>query len=148
MNDFWNGHGASFPKAVQWITWFNYWKHRYDSGQPIERFIVDASMKLQQTYVKMSQNIRKNLTWTRSFTGDEMHDILALAEEADAWFFKHCPREDQLRVLDPRLVFIVEALKGAFGVATRLARELDQINRKGFVMVDTSIEATELKKSA
>lgn len=143
-SDWFYGATASFPKAVEWHIWFEHWQAQYDQSQPIEKFLVDATMKLQQTYVKMAQRVRKNAGWTRNFTGDEMASILETASEADAWFKRNRPRDDELKALDPRLLFVCQALGGSYAVALALAQELDQINRKGFVVVNTADEVHEL----
>lgn len=146
-NDWWYGASACFPKAIEWQVWFEYHKDKYDASQPIEKFVVDASMKLQQTFVKLAQAVRKNDGWTRLYTEGEMKNILDITGEAEAWFKRNCQREDQLKALDPRLVFIVKALEGGYAVASALAAEQDQINRKGYVLVDMSAEHRELSTS-
>jgi hypothetical protein len=145
--DWWYGASAAFPRAIEWQVWFDFWKDRYAQSQPVEKLIVDATMKLHQTYVKLAQAIRKNDGWTRLYTEDEMKNILDITGEAASWFARNKPREDQLKALDPRLVFVVKALEGGFAVASALAAEQDQINRKGYVLVDMSAEHRELSQS-
>jgi hypothetical protein len=145
--DWWYGANAAFPKAVEWHAWFDYHKDALDGLQPIDRFLVDATVKLQQTYVKIAQRVRKNVGWTRNYTEDEMASIKAVAEEANAWYSRNRPREDQIRGLDPRLLLLFKAIDGAYAVGLRLAQELDAINRKGFVVVDMGAEARELSVS-
>jgi hypothetical protein len=142
--DWWYGASAAFPKAVEWHTWFDHHKDRIGGLQPIERFLVDATTKLQQTYVKIAQRVRKNERWTRNYTEDEMADIKAVAEEACAWYNRSRPREDQIRNLDPMFLLMFKALDGAYAVALRLANELHTINERGFVLVDMSAESREL----
>lgn len=144
MNDAWYGAGASFPKAVQWHAWFDHWKDRIDRMDPYERFLMDATVKIQQTLVKIGQTVRKNLEWTRPYTEGEMANIKDVAEEAAAWYRKNRPSKDRIRALDPVLLILFEGLDGAYAVTERLAQELDQINRKGYVLVDTSQELKEL----
>lgn len=138
------GADASFPKAVQWHTWFDYWKTRYAASQPWERFLVDATMKLQQVYVKVAQQMRKNPDWTRTCAESTIRNILDLADEAKSWYDRNRPRNFEVSALDPRLVILFEALDGAYAVALRLARELDTLNRKGYLLVDMSDEAHEV----
>lgn len=143
MADFWYGADAAFPKAVQWHAWYEHHAARLGSLQPVEKFVVDATTKLQQTMVKMAQRIRKNLDFTRSYTEGEMADIMAVAGEAAAWYRRNRPAKDAIRNLDPILLILFEALDGAYAVQERLAHELDQINRKGYLLVDTSSERQE-----
>lgn len=142
--DWFYGADACFPKAVEWHTWGAYWRDRYNDSQPIEKFLVDATLMLQKTFIKMAKTIRQNDQWTRNYSGEEMSNILDTAGEANAWFERNRPRDDQMQALDPRLLFIAQALGGAFSVMQALAAELDQINRKGFVLVNTSAEMQEL----
>jgi hypothetical protein len=143
-SDWFFGASAALPRAIEWHTWFNYWQERYDLSQPVERLIVDAAMKVHQTIIKLSQAVRKNPGWARNFSEDEMRHILDVAGEAQAWFKNNRPRDDEIERFDPRLKFIVQALGGAFNVMVALAQELDQANRKGFVLVDTGAEAREI----
>lgn len=143
--DWFYGATACFPKAVEWHAWFEHWKERYEASQPIEKFLVDATVKLQQTYIRLCQKVRKNDNWTRNYAEDEMATILDIVGEADAWFKRNRPREDQIEALDPRLKFICQALGGSFAVAVALGQELDQINRKGFVVVNAADEHHELR---
>jgi hypothetical protein len=142
--DWWYGATAAFPKAVEWQVWTEYWRDRAGTLSRRERFLVDATVTLHQLWVKMAQRVRKNIGWTRNYTEDEMAGILAVAEEKAAWYRRNRPSDASIRDLDPRLLFMFQALDGAYAVAERLANELDQINRKGFVMVDTSSEVNEL----
>lgn len=142
--DWFYGASAAFPKAVEWHTWFEHWKDQIGGLQPIERFLVDAVVKLQQTYVKVAQRVRKNAGWTRNYTEDEMADIKAVAEEAHAWYTRSRPREDQIRNLDPRLLVMFKALDGAYAVALRLAQELHSINERGYLLVNMGAEHREL----
>lgn len=143
-SDWFYGANASFPKAVEWHHWFKYWQSRYDASQPFDRWLVDATMKVQQTYIKLAQRVRKNDGWTRQYTEDEMKGILDIVGEADQWFKSTRPREDRLNDLDPRLRFLCQALAGAFTCAVALGQELDQINRRGYLLVNTGEEAREL----
>lgn len=143
MADFWYGADAAFPKAVQWHNWYTYWSGRIERMQPLEKFVVDATMKLQQTMVKIAQRIRKNPEWTRQFTEDEMADIKAVAGEAAAWYRKNRPSDERIRNLDPCLQILFQGLDGAYAVSERLADELHRLNTRGFMLVDSAAELQE-----
>jgi hypothetical protein len=122
------GAQASYPKAVEWQVWFDHWRDSLGELQPWERLFIDACKVLQQEHVNMSKILRH---------GGEPSTVLALAEEKEVWYHKHRPRDFEL----PRWAVIgFKALDGAFSTTTRLARELDQIHRKGFHLVNTSEE--------
>jgi len=147
MEDWFYGATASFPKAIEWHIWHEYAATRLGSLQPMEKFLVDATLALQQLYVKVAQRVRKNLNWTRQYTEDEMTSIVDLVGTRNAWYSRNRPTDDAIRNLDPILVIQFKALDGAYAVASALCQELDQINRKGFVLVDTSAEAIELDRA-
>jgi len=144
QSDFFYGARASFPKAVQWHVWFNYWKDHIHQMQPIDRFMVDFTVKLQQTLVKISQIIRQNAGYTRSYTDGEMRNIKDLAEEAAACYRRNRPSDDRIRSLDRSLVLLFQALDGAYSVVEALAAELDRINRRGFFMLNVNDERAEV----
>lgn len=146
--DWFYGANASFPKAVEWQVWTELWAEQINGLQPLDRFLLDAVRKLQQTFVKTAQRVRKNTGWTRNYTEDEMASIVEVAEEANAWYSRNRPTQDRIRDLDPRLLIMFQALDGAYAVALRLAQELDQANRRGFVVVDMGAESRELQTGA
>lgn len=146
-NDWFYGASASLPTAASWHTWFNYHEDAYKQSQPLERFLIDGTMKMHQTLIKLCVRVRKNAGWTRQFSEVEMNEILEIVGEAQAWFDRNKPREDQMASLDPRLCFIAKALNGLYQVSTALAQELDQINRKGYLLVDAGAESAELATS-
>jgi hypothetical protein len=71
--------------------------------------------------------------------------LLELAESKEVWYHSHRPKEFEL----PRWAVIgFQALDGAFATTTRIARELDQIQRKGFHLVNTSEELQQVAASS
>lgn len=145
--DWFYGAGASFPKAVEWHNWFQFHAARIETLTRQERFLLDATTKLQQTMVKMAQVIRKNLDFTRGYTEGNMADVKALAEEAAAWYRRSRPTDDSIRTLDPVLLMLYKGLDGAYAVQERLALEIDQINRRGYFLIDTGAECAALSRS-
>lgn len=142
--DWFYGATASLPRAVEWHTWFEHFQEQYDHSQPIERWMIDAAMKTHQTFIKLAVAVRKNDGWARQFSEVEMAHILDIVGEHKAWYDKTRPTDDALRSLDPRFVFVCRALGGLANVAVALGQEIDQANRKGFVLVDTGSELREL----
>lgn len=145
--EWWYGAGAAFPKAVEWHNWFAFHADRIENMGRRERFVVDATMKLQQTMVKMGQVIRKNLDFTRGYTEGNMADVKALAEESAAWYRRNRPTDETIRGLDPVLVMLYHGLDGAYAIQERLALEIDQITRKGYFLIDTGAESAALSRS-
>jgi hypothetical protein len=139
------GFGASFPKGVEWQVWWDHWKPLLGELQPWERFFVDACTTLQQAHVTMSRKLRK-VEWTSvGWTPEEMGSMLALVEEKHAWYHKNRPRDFELPTW-ARIGF--QALDGAYENNLRLARELDQINRRGYALVNTGEEAAAIERAA
>ena len=130
------GGDAAFPKAVQWHVWFEHWKEQLGSLQPIERFLVDACVTMQQTYVKMARALRKDEI--------DVKTACEVTEEAHAWYERNRPSNDRIRDLDARLLIMFQALDGAYSVAFRLAQELRQAREKGYLLIDTAAERQEL----
>lgn len=145
--DWFYGASAALPTAANWHTWFAYHEEAYKRSQPIERFLIDATMKANQTIIKLCVAARKSDNWTRQFSEVEMEHILGIVGEAQAWFDRNKPSDTTAEPLDPRLKFVLRAVGGLYEVATALGQELDQINRKGYLLVDASAEAKELASS-
>lgn len=147
QGDWWYGAGAAFPKGVEWHNWWERNSAKLESMQPYEHFVVDATMKLQQTSVKMGQIIRKDLNFTRGYSVGDIANIKALAEEAAAWYRRNRPTDEKIRGCDPILLMLYKGLDGAYAVQERLALELDQINRRGYLLIDTGAETAALARS-
>jgi len=145
--EWWYGAGASFPKGVEWHNWYATHSAALAKGQPWERFVVDATMKLQQTLVRMGQIIRKNLDFTKGYTEGSMADVMELAEAAAMWYRKNRPSDDTVRKLAPEHVMLFHGLDGAYNVMERLGIEIDQINRRGYFLIDTGAESAALSRS-
>jgi hypothetical protein len=130
------GADAAFPKAVQWHVWYEHWSRQIGSLQPCERFLVDATMKMQQTYVKMARALRKDEI--------DVKTAMEVTEEAHAWYERNRPTNESIAGLDRRLLIMFQALDGAYSVAWRLAQELRQANDRGYLLLDTAAERREL----
>ena len=125
---------AAFPKAVQWQQWWEYWRDAIPEGQPWARFMIDATTVLQQAFVTISRNLRKKPKWdTTGWTPEEWRNVLKVAEEKLAWFRLNRPKPEDMPVWAG---IILQALDGAYLTLRRLAQEVDQINRKGHLLVN------------
>ena len=129
------GSDAAFPKAVEWHVWYEHWSRQLGALQPVERFLVDATMRLQQTWVKMARALRKD--------GIDVKTACEVTEEAFAWYERNRTSDDRIRDLDARLLIMFKALDGAYSVAHRLAQELRQVHEKGWLLLDTAKEGQE-----
>ena len=146
--DWWYVAGGALPKAIQWHVWYEHFSDRIARAQPVEKFLIDATTKLQQTLVKTAQRVRANPEWARRFTEEEMASIKDVAAEAASWYARNRPDETRIRNCDPVLLLLFQGLDGAYAVMERLAMELDFIGRKGYVMVDPSAECMEVTGTA
>ena len=102
----------------------------------MEKFLVDACVTMQQTYVKMARALRKDEI--------DVKTACEVTEEAHVWYERNRPSNDRIRDLDPRLLIMFQALDGAYSVAWRLAQELRQVHEKGWLVLDTAAERQEI----
>lgn len=127
------GANASLPKAVQWHVWFEHWNTR-KTWQPAERFFVDAITTLQQLHIKIARALRK----------EEAHMVKDLIDEKLAWYQRNVPALKELAARYPEWVVPFQALEGLYLLTDRLGTEVDQANRRGYLLVNTGEEAREL----
>ncbi len=127
---------AAFPKAVEWLQWWEWWQTEIHSGQPWVRFLVDATTTLQQTFVTISRILRKKPAWdTAGWTPEEWRNVIEVVEEKLAWFRLHRPRPEDL---PPWAGILLQALDGAYLTLRRLAQEVEQIQRRGHLLVNVN----------
>ncbi len=127
---------GSLPKALEWQEWWAYWGDRIHEGQPWVRFLVDATTVLQQMHVTTSRILRKKPNWhTEGWTVAEWCPVIEVAEERNAWFQKNKPKICDI----PKWAeFLLTALEGSFLMQVRLAKEVDQINRRGHLLINVN----------
>jgi len=127
---------AAFPKALQWQEWWEYHQESIHSGQPWVRFLVDATTALQQMFVGISRRLRQKPDWdTRGWSPEEWLPVIEVAEEKLAWFRLNKPRMNEIPAWAQ---ILLQALDGAYLMLARLSREVEQIQRKGYLLVNVS----------
>ncbi len=127
---------AAFPKAREWQWWWELWRDKIQSSEPWVRFLVDATTVLQQLFVTISRILRQKPSWdTQGWTPEEWRNVIDVVEERLAWFNLNRPRADEL---PPWAGIMLQALDGAYLTLRRLAREVDQIQRKGHLLINVN----------
>jgi hypothetical protein len=127
---------ASFPKALEWQQWWDYWRTRITEAQPWARFMVDATTVIQQTFVTVSRILRKKPDWdTAGWSAEEWQPVIDVVDEKLAWFRANRPRNEDVPAWAG---IILDCLDGAYATLSRLAREVSQIQRKGHLLINVS----------
>lgn len=127
---------ASFPKALEWQQWWEHWRGYIHEGQPWVRFLVDATTALQQMFVTISRILRNKPNWdTSGWTPEEWLPVIDIVDEKLAWFTTNRPRKEDIPAWAE---IILQALDGAYRTLGRLSREVEQIQRKGHLLVNVS----------
>ena len=129
---------GAFPKALEWQQWWRYWSEKIGESQPWVRFLVDATTTLQQMFVRISRLLRQKPNWdTQGWTPEEWMSVIDTVDEKFAWFQKNKPRREEVPLW---ALILLDAIEGAYLMMSRLAREVDQIQRKGHLLINVNPE--------
>ena len=127
--------GSSLVKARQWIDFLDDWSERLRADEPWVLFALHATLNLHQAFGIMARRLRKNRWWTGGGTMAE--DTVGLVTDAEtrlAWFLQHSKQLDQT-LLPQWARFLFAAIEGAFRMLVRVARETEQVLKKGHLLV-------------
>jgi hypothetical protein len=127
--------GSGLVKAQEWVAYLDHYAHTFASGQPYMIFVLHAVVNFQQGFVIMSRRLRKNAHWTGGGTMAE--DTIGLVEDAEtrlAWFEKHSEEIDEAQLPD-EVKFLLCAVQGGLRTQVRIARECEQVIRKGHLLL-------------
>src|SRR5438034_6796497 len=140
---------SSLPTALEWEIWFKGWSEQITEPIPAERFLVDAILKLQTTYITLARQLRitNNVTNTGSNVvlrydsdgyvfGEESKSPVAFATEALAFFAKYKPQLDKSFAARPEIAILLKATEGLAIIAVRLANEIEGVKKHGYVAVN------------
>lgn len=127
--------GSALIKANQWIDFLDDWAERLKADEPWVLFMLHAVMNFHQAFGVLSRRLRKNRWWTGGGTMEQ--DTVNLVEDAErrlAWF------EHQSDALDKTLLpqwakFMFAAIEGGYRMLVRVARETDQVLKKGHLLI-------------
>lgn len=135
-----NVKGSSLVKAQQWIDFLDDWAERLRADEPWVLFALHATLNLHQHYGIVARRLRKNRWWTGGQTMAEATiGILEDAERRNAWFEQNSEQLDQT-LLPAWARFLFAAIQGAFRMNIRIAKEVEQVLRKGHLLVPVSRE--------
>ncbi len=123
-------------KAREWTTWLEAHLSDLADSEPAIRFVVEATLKLHQAHVRHARVLRMNPTWdVQGSTPFEDRPVVPLAQELLAWFEQNQPSQF---LLPDWGRFLLTALHGSFKQHLRQARELDQLRRRSYVLVNVA----------
>lgn len=127
--------GSSLIKAKQWIDFLDDWAERLKADEPWVLFALHATLNLHQAFGILARRLRKNRWWAGGGTMAE--DTVGLAADAEqrlAWFEKNSEQLD--KTLIPGWArFMFAAIEGAYRMLVRVARETEQVLKKGHLLV-------------
>jgi hypothetical protein len=127
--------GSSLVKATQWVAFLDDWAERMRADEPWVLFALHATLNLHQAFGIMARRLRKNRWWTGGSTmAEDTVGLVADAEARLAWFEKNSEQLD--KTLIPGWArFLFAAIEGAYRMLVRVARETEQVLRKGHLLV-------------
>lgn len=97
-------------------------------------FLVHAHDKLEGLGMQLSRVMRNKPSWdTSGWSEDEWSSTLWAACKAKAWFTNNCP---DLRDVPEFAQYILVAQYGMFGLMERLAREVNEIQNEGHLLIN------------
>lgn len=134
--------GSSLVKGQQWLDYLDHYAQTFSESEPWVRFLLNATVSCHQSFMVMSRRLRKN----RAFAGGETmaEKTLTVSDDAAmrlAWFERHSEEIDQ-RVVPDWAKFQFAALEGCLRMQVRLAGEVDQIMRKGHLLLAVDRQGT------
>lgn len=127
--------GSSLVRAQQWVAFLDDWAERMRADEPWVLFALHATINLHQAFGIMARRLRKNRWWTGGSTmAEDTVGLVADAEARLAWFEKNSEQLD--KTLIPGWArFLFAAIEGAYRMLVRVARETEQVLRKGHLLV-------------
>lgn len=135
--------GSGLVSARDWLEFVEWHLPKIHETAGWIRLLVTATVAIHQGALLMARRIRKNANWAGSGTEDDWMGIERVAMEKLNWFRQNCPGPLERRSLPPWGNFLIEAVEGAFLTIARVAREVDQVQRKGHLLVNVSAVSTE-----
>lgn len=129
------GEGPSLVKAEQWIEFIEYWGPLLADDEPWTMFLLQSCINLHQCFVVFARRVRKNPGWGRGSTMEDTRNVVDAAEERLAQFEKG-KKEIALTIMPPWAQFLVDMIEGAHYMMVRLGRDIDQIERKGHLLIN------------
>lgn len=127
--------GSALIRATQWVEFLDDWSGRLSVSEPWVRFLLHATINFHLAFGVLAKRLRKNKWWTGGMTMDEQTVGLVVdAERRLAWFEEHSEEIDQ-RTVPPWARFLFAAIEGGYRMLVRVARETEQVLRKGHLLV-------------
>lgn len=130
--------GSGLISAKEWTEFIDWHLPKIQETAGWVRLLVVATVAVHQGALLMARRIRKNANWAGSGTEDDWMGIETVAMDKLNWFRQNCPGPLERRSLPPWGNFLIEALEGAFLTIARVAREVDQVQRKGHLLVNVA----------
>ncbi len=139
--------GSSLLKADEWIEFLDQHAATFKDEQPWVTLLVQCVINLHQGFIIQSRRLRKNEYWTGAMTmAEQTVGIVNDAEERNAWFEKQSEQVDQTLLPDwARFMFC--SIQGAFRMQIRIARDIEQIIRKGHLLVNVNPNVDTIEKA-
>lgn len=126
-------------KAREWAQWLAFWKPTAQATTGGERLVLDGVTLAHQMTVRDARMLRAPSSLQhdrRDWSEDEWHDPVDAAERDLAWFQRHMPSAEASA--PAWAVFLLKALEGVFISRIRLAQQVRQIQRKGYMTLNVS----------
>jgi hypothetical protein len=135
--------GSGLISAQEWLEFIEFHLPKVNETVGWVRLLVTAVVAIHQGALLLARRIRKNATWTGSGTQEDWLMIEQVAMQKLSWFRQNRPGVLESKSLPRWANFLLEAVEGAFLTIARVAREVDQIQRKGHLLVNVSPLATD-----
>ena len=130
--------GSGLVSAQEWLDFIDYHLPKIKETAGWVRLLVTGVVAVHQGALLLARRIRKNAAWAGGGTEDDWMAIERVANEKLAWFRQNRPGPLEARGLPKWANFLLEATEGAFLTIARVAREVDQIQRKGHLLVNVA----------
>lgn len=129
----------SLVSARQWMEWLEYWLPRIHDDERWVAFLVQSTINYHQMWIVFARRVRHNPNWDAG--GGTVEDWVSCekaAEERLHWFNSNKPSTVGTALVPRWANMLFDAVEGGLKTGVRLGREIDEIRRKGHLLVNVN----------